>query len=288
MLPQYLDMIFEEERVDKEHLYIFLLGSCSEYRGGEDKSTSKDNTLPKKLVRPVINLGPTLEDRLMAIGYSGPEERTGDLNIGRDVQNMIESFGGQARYWDHTKEFKKDKEKAMKEIRAFFANGGERAVYLLTYSGHGTFPTFANQGGNWMFQDGVITLEEVLDVWSSSSTFQKCQHTYLVIVIDACYSGCWVERLRNPEYVALRVIIQASTAPDQTSLDTQFGGAFLCFWLKHQLNHKAKGQLPHTPTFGSTLGNENLIGISVSPQLWFVRHDSEKFINPDYPPYQLY
>ena len=53
---------------------------------------------------------------------------------------------------------------------------------LLWYAGHGERET-----GNWMFKDGVITFQEVFDLYKT-----HFRGKVLVIVSDCCYAGCWV------------------------------------------------------------------------------------------------
>jgi len=166
---------------------------------------------------------------------------------------MREFFHGHAKYWYCSQDYNMGKQKAIKEISDFFCSSLEESTtFLLLYSGHGTPPTEANQGGNWIFTGGVLSLEEVLRIWSLSSAFQSHRFTYLVLVIDACFSGCWVERLKDLKFGHLRVAIQASTKADQVSEDTRFGAAFLCYWTKRQLDEQVRLMLPHTGTFSST------------------------------------
>jgi len=66
-----------------------------------------------------------------------------------------------------------DKQSCLDEIKGYFGNGGgENTSFLLIYSGHGTTPSEPNQGGDWMFRDEDILLEEVLELWKSSKGFQ--------------------------------------------------------------------------------------------------------------------
>jgi len=170
---------------------------------------------------------------------------------------------------------------AINEIKDFFeSTDKENATFVLMYSGHGTppQPPRSNQGGNWIFHDGFISLEDILGIWSSSLAFQVHKYTHLVIIIDACFSGCWVERLKDSRFRKYRVMIQASSKADQESEDTKFGDAFLCYWLKKltggvdhphpggEISSKVKINLPHSPTFGSTSQtNSDLV---ISPNLF--------------------
>jgi len=133
----------------------------------------------------------------------------------------------------------------------------EKSIYLLIYSGHGTIPTEPTKGGDWACVDGKITLEDVLKIWRYSNAFQNHKSTRLILICDACYSGCWVERLKNDEFKKYRVIIQSSTNPQQIAKDSKFGGAFLCYWLKKLEKEETKINLnQQTPMLGTTLGGE--------------------------------
>ena len=64
-----------------------------------------------------------------------------------------------------------------------------RKYINLYYTGHGGENT-----GNWVFKDGVITLQDVLDCFvqeEGTNTFK------VVIYADCCYSGQWCEMLRK-------------------------------------------------------------------------------------------
>jgi len=256
------------ENVDRESIHIHMLGSCVEYRSPGDKQPYRTVNFMKKFERckPPIDV----EEQLSHHYPSSQISNNGDLHITQDAQNLQQFFEGYSKYWNHSRNFEMGIQSAMDEIKQFLGSDcEENSTFILLYSGHGSMPTNSNQGGNWEFQGGVVTLEMVLEIWTSSLAFLKHSSTHLGIVIDSCYSGCWVERLKNPDYKTYRVVIQASTKPHQPSRDTKFGGAFLCSWLKRQLHPEIKINLPHSPSVGATFGGHGGRNIVLSSRLVF-------------------
>ena len=80
-------------------------------------------------------------------------------------------------------------------------------------------------------------------------------------MVDACYSGCWTERLKDEKYSNYRVIIQTSTQANELSVDTEYGGAFLCYWLKKQFFPDTKIKLEHCPTLYSTIEEHESVDV---------------------------
>lgn len=101
---------------------------------------------------------------------------------------------------------------------------GEKYISLY-YSGHGEENT-----GNWVFKDGVITLQEVLDQISGPLDWVK-----LTIYADCCYSGNWCRILEKGKVQKkckdLEVYIWAACAHDELATENVFTGLL-------------KGQLP--------------------------------------------
>jgi len=254
-------------RVDDQQLCIFVLTS-----GSTSSDANKNITFQRR-----NNAQPMpLEAQLSLSGYQDAEEiQTGELNVAKDLQHLKDFFQDNVKYW-HQSTDSRDTQRLLIDIREYFgSNDEEGTLFVLCYSGHGSPPTGANfSGGNWMFMDGVVTLEDILDIWSTSDAFKIHTETYLVLVIDACFSGCWAERLNNPQFKNYRVVVQASSQPHQASVDTKFGGAFLCYWLKKLVDPNVQIDLLHSPVFNSTLGYKNIDGIVLSGRLRTLHNDS--------------
>ena len=102
----------------------------------------------------------------------------------------------------------------------------------LYYSGHGGELT-----GNWVFKDGVITLQDVLDC------FQQEEGTgwfFLIIYADCCYSGQWCEMLKKKEVQVKckNITLDIWAAADYDQLGTEM-----------VFSNLLKGQLPDSDGF---------------------------------------
>jgi hypothetical protein len=111
----------------------------------------------------------------------------------------------------------------MKKLRGFFNTDAEAHAdtdtMLVYYSGHGE-----GTAGNWcLHNDDRISLDDVLTLWNGS--FAKSKAKVLVLVLDSCHSGWWVERARDLKL--LDVIIQAACSKTQTTLDGSFNAVFI-------------------------------------------------------------
>lgn len=138
----------------------------------------------------------TLEPRwLLLAGATNPPEdvsisdrRTRDAEgdksgaflrgVAKDLANMEDAIGG--KLYNTIKDLYMTKGEALNKITNFFYHcqrGGFKP--MLYYRGHGQVGT-----GNWCFNDGTISLEEILGL------LPGCCY-YPVIFCDTCYSGNW-------------------------------------------------------------------------------------------------
>jgi len=111
----------------------------------------------------------------------------------------------------------------MKKLRGFFNTDAEAHAdtdtMLVYYSGHGE-----GTAGDWcLHNDDRISLDDVLTLWNGS--FAKSKAKVLVLVLDSCHSGWWVERARDLKLPD--VIIQAACSKTQTTLDGSFNAVFI-------------------------------------------------------------
>lgn len=90
----------------------------------------------------------------------------------------------------------------------------EADTYILQFSGHGYDVT-----GNWSTDDNKeVTLDDVLTIWDAS--YAKEDGGLLVIVLDSCHSGAWVNDARRR--LLKDVAIQAACDADEVSFDGTF------------------------------------------------------------------
>jgi ankyrin repeat protein len=111
----------------------------------------------------------------------------------------------------------------MKKLRGFFNTDAkahaDTDTMLVYYSGHGE-----GTAGDWcLHNNDRISLDDVLTLWNGS--FAKSRAKVLVLVLDSCHSGWWVERARDLKL--LDVIIQAACSKTQTTLDGSFNAVFI-------------------------------------------------------------
>jgi hypothetical protein len=106
-----------------------------------------------------------------------------------------------------------NKEEFLRSMKLFFDSPVTDAS-VVYYSGHG-FPNtnllFETCQGNY-----YISYEETINLWRERKNPKKNKN--LLLILDCCYSGSWVDQLlRNGDYYD--VSIQASSTSEQKSLD---------------------------------------------------------------------
>jgi hypothetical protein len=111
----------------------------------------------------------------------------------------------------------------MKKLRGFFNTDAEAHAdtdtMLVYYSGHGE-----GTAGDWcLHNNDRISLDDVLTLWNGS--FAKRKAKVLVLVLDSCHSGWWVERARDLKLPD--IIIQAACSKTQTTLDGIFNAVLI-------------------------------------------------------------
>ena len=103
----------------------------------------------------------------------------------------------------------------------------EKKYFMLYYSGHGT------SNGDWVLnsiKDGkeveeYISLQEIIDCYGDDDGSKK-----LLIVSDCCYSGNWVDQLRERDRSDIRMM--ASCEATETCNDTEDGGVFTTTYIE--------------------------------------------------------
>ena len=76
-------------------------------------------------------------------------------------------------------------------------NRTQKSLLAICYSGHGEADT-----GDWEMAGNPkwFKLADLLLLWLTSPAYKNGSHLFLLI--DACYSGCWVQRMANPQVSA--------------------------------------------------------------------------------------
>jgi hypothetical protein len=131
----------------------------------------------------------------------------------------------------------------MNRIKLLFDRGLHSC--LLYYSGHGK-----ENEGDWCFQNAsgepeFITLKAILATWNSRA--QRFAEQQLIIVADCCYSGRWVEQLKELAVMSpiVRVSMQASCGAHQICKESLEGGVFTIRWLRmHATTYTAHTGVP--------------------------------------------
>lgn len=111
------------------------------------------------------------------------------------------------------------KQKALQTITTFLCEKSSARVYILYYSGHGE-----NRRGSWVFTDGTVSCDEVLNIWCQSG---KAENSSLWIISDSCFSGQWIQRvqyLNISNCMFIRML--CSSEENKLSYDTPNGGDF--------------------------------------------------------------
>mmetsp|Transcript_10510 Transcript_10510/g.25756 ORF Transcript_10510/g.25756 Transcript_10510/m.25756 type:complete len:703 (-) Transcript_10510:255-2363(-) len=113
---------------------------------------------------------------------------------------------------------KTDKHQAMKNITGYLNDDADddpdADTFVLQWSGHG-----AGHTGDWCVADGGrITFDDIMGVWDKSRA--KARGCLLVLVLDSCHSGKWVELAR--EHNLQDVTIQAACGSGEVTFDKFF------------------------------------------------------------------
>ena len=120
---------------------------------------------------------------------------------------------------------------------------GSHVVYY--YVGHGKLRT-----GAWAMEDGQITYDDVIALWTASDTNKGIN---LTIIMDSCSSGSWVEELLiDTRLNGFKVAIQAACSsvmhlPNSNPVYNSGiarGGTFVPWWTQQQDAPDLGGQEP--------------------------------------------
>eukprot|EP00854_Cymbomonas_tetramitiformis_P007826 gene7826-9295_t len=101
---------------------------------------------------------------------------------------------------------------------------GDVDTFVVSFAGRGMSGT-----GNWLFPGGggSMALGDVLNEWTKSQARRRQPPGLLVLVLDCCHSGAWVQ-----EAAALKlsdVVMQASCRRDESHV-SRSGGGLPGFW----------------------------------------------------------
>ncbi len=95
-------------------------------------------------------------------------------------------------------------------------------LHVLAYFGHGDIK------GNWGFKTmsertGIVLRDDVLKRWTRTLRTNNSHSRHLLLFMDCCHSGSWVDALHNLSYQEQKSIsVQASSKADQESKCVSF------------------------------------------------------------------
>ena len=110
----------------------------------------------------------------------------------------------------HAKQEKSDILRTFKN----FLNQKNARRFVIYYSGHGSNGSFETKKGDWCFETNdengsriiYIGLQDILDLWDEMRTecgsdcYELKDRDLLFIIADCCYSGNWVEEIKERPY----------------------------------------------------------------------------------------
>ena len=150
------------------------------------------------------------------------DARVVDLDVGDDVQRIKSvlnhalkmDFGGVQNGDTLQRAF------VLKEIKKKLfvseCKGKAYDTFFLYFSGHGYELT-----GNISIGDGkknVITFDDIRTMWEKHK--KKQPHAILVLTLDSCHSGCWIDKARENKH--LDIFVQSAAKRNQTTEDGLF------------------------------------------------------------------
>ena len=141
----------------------------------------------------------------------------------------------------HAKQEKSDILRTLKN----FLNQKSARRFVIYYSGHGSNGNFETKKGDWCFETNdengskiiYIGLQDILDLWDEmrtecgSDSYELKDRDLLFIIADCCYSGNWVEEIKERPYKVAPsgekyrdIHMIASCKPDETCYYTVANG----------------------------------------------------------------
>ena len=177
---------------------------------------------------------------------------------------------------------KQEKSDILRTFKNFLFQKSARR-FVIYYCGHGSNGNFETEKGDWCFETTddsgsriiYIGLKDILDLWDEmrtecgSDSYELKDRDLLFIIADCCYSGSWVEEIKERPYRVAPsgekyrdVHMIASCKPDETCYYTNaYGGDFTSYYInadssKHNLvdtaahlTKLAVGSVVQTATF---------------------------------------
>ncbi|GAB5361117.1 hypothetical protein AAMO2058_000686900 [Amorphochlora amoebiformis] len=126
-----------------------------------------------------------------------------------------------------------EKSLVVRKISRFFSYGQKSGfdTFFLVWSGQGQ-----RHSGNMCFHNKqYLSFDELIELWVPVQSASS--RALLVLVMDSCHSGCWINRLKELKQM-FNITIQAATLANETSVD----GVFLPIWAKIQLREMSLRQ----------------------------------------------
>ena len=108
---------------------------------------------------------------------------------------------------------KQEKSDILRTFKNFLFQKNTRR-FVIYYSGHGSNGNFETKKGDWCFETNdesgsriiYIGLKDILDLWDEmrtecgSDSYELKDRDLLFIIADCCYSGSWVEEVKERPY----------------------------------------------------------------------------------------
>ena len=118
-------------------------------------------------------------------------------------------------------------DEAAKEIKTFLdevegEEGGNADCFIIQFSGHGKSHT----GDLVLAQNGSISFDHMMQMWEASKA-KALRKGLLVLVLDSCFSGAWVEQARARQVTD--VVVQSACSATEISWDGIFTQQLILF-----------------------------------------------------------
>ena len=170
------------------------------------------------------NLANRFKSRGCFIGVPGSRQaKAGTVRADEHLPGVSNDLDLAMGHWGNRSDWsmyktRTKKQEALEHIEGYLnvdaRDDPEADTFVLQYSGHG-----ARGSGDWcMYDEGRVTFDEVMEKWEASEA--KAKGCLLVLVLDSCHSGKWVERAK--ERNLMDVAVQAACGPDEVTFDKFF------------------------------------------------------------------
>eukprot|EP01084_Bolivina_argentea_P154879 269958_1 len=174
--------------------------------------------------------------------FGGDSKEDGNYlsQIVKNMQIVEQSlqFKDKSKLYNSYRNMKAKRADGLAQIEGLFESAVKNKDIFVNiyYTGHGS-------DGNWCFNDGVIKLQDIIDIASKYKNYFdqvfKANNEFTAFGVgissQCCKSGNWCEQLRNYKgKLNCAIVINASSWPGESSWGNKNGS----YWTRYEFGHE--------------------------------------------------